>query len=50
MSAYRAKNKKERASPLDAQEKLGLDYAHRKGFEIVKAWRVFEPEGKNDAR
>lgn len=27
---------------LDAQEKLGYDYASRKGFKIVKIWKVSE--------
>ena len=27
---------------LDAQEKLGFDYAKRKGLEIVKTWKVSE--------
>ena len=27
---------------LDTQEKFRLDYAKRKGFEIVKTWKVSE--------
>ncbi len=27
---------------LDAQAKLDYDYVSRKGFEIVKTWKVFE--------
>ena len=33
---------------LDAQEKLGHDYAQRKGLEIVKHWKVWESAWKAD--
>ncbi len=37
-----SKEQEKEGFSLDAQEKLGLDYARRKGFEIVKTWRVSE--------
>src|SRR3990167_9247042 len=37
-----SKEQEKEGFSLDAQEKLGLDYAKRKGFEIVKVWKVSE--------
>lgn len=37
-----SKEQEKEGFSLDAQEKLGLDYAKRKGFEIVKTWKVSE--------
>lgn len=37
-----SKEQEKEGFSLDAQEKLGLDYAKRKGFEIIKVWKVSE--------
>ena len=37
-----SKEQEKEGFSLDAQQKLGLDYAKRKGFEIVKTWNVAE--------
>jgi site-specific DNA recombinase len=33
---------------LDAQEKLGFDYARRKGFEIVRTWKISESAWRSE--
>jgi len=35
---------------LDAQEKLGFEYAIRSGLEIVKIWKVSESAWKQDRK
>jgi site-specific DNA recombinase len=37
-----SKEQEKEGFSLDAQEKLGLDYARRRGLEIVKTWKVSE--------
>lgn len=37
-----SKEQEKEGYSLDAQEKLGLDYAFRKNLEIVRIWKVSE--------
>jgi DNA invertase Pin-like site-specific DNA recombinase len=42
MPEFLPKNRKKLDTPLEAQEKLLRDYAHQKGFDLVKVYKVTE--------
>ena len=41
-----SKEQEKEGYSLDAQEKLGKEYAERKNLEIVRIWKVSESAGK----
>ena len=43
-----SKEQEKEGYSLDAQEKLGREYAKRKGLEIVRFWKVSESAWKQD--
>ncbi len=45
-----SKEQEQEGYSLDAQEKMGYEYAHRKNFKIIKLWKVAESAWKQERK
>jgi site-specific DNA recombinase len=45
-----SKHQKEEGYSLDAQEKLGMEYAEKKGLKVKKLWKVFESAWRKERK